>query len=218
MPISTRAVVSEFIGTLSLVCVVVGSGVMGSTLSSDAGIALIINAISTILALALLISVLGPVSGAHFNPIVTLIAALRRQLSAPATIGYVTAQVLGAIGGSLLANAMFDQPVVQISDHHRVSNGTLIGEVIATAGLVIVIGVFATRGLERQIPIAVAAWIGSAYFFTSSTSFANPAVTVGRVFTNTFAGSAPSSVLPFIAAQIVGASLGLLAVRGITND
>jgi glycerol uptake facilitator-like aquaporin len=200
-----------------LVCVVVGSGIMGTELSDDAGVALIINAVSTIFALALLIQILGPLSGAHFNPVVTLVSAAQRELSLSRSLAFIAAQISGAISGSLLANAMFNLPLAQISGHDRVTQGTLIGEVLATAGLIIVIGTFVARKNDALIPIAVAAWIGSAYFFTSSTSFANPAVTIGRVFTDTFAGIAPGSVLPFIAAQVIGALIGLLAVRGITN-
>ena len=212
-----KAVVAEFFGTLALVCVVVGSGIMGNELSHDSGVALLINAIATIFALALLIQILGPLSGAHFNPVVTFSGALKGELSIGHGLAYIVAQVLGAISGSLVANAMFNLPVAQISAHERVTPGTLIGEFLATAGLIIVIGTFVARKQQALIPIAVAAWIGSAYFFTSSTSFANPAATIGRVFTDTFAGIAPGSVLPFIAAQIIGALIGMLAVRGIAN-
>lgn len=217
MVTTARAALAEFFGTLMLVCVVVGSGIMGTELSDDAGVALIINAVSTIFALALLIQILGPLSGAHFNPVVTLVSAAQRELSLSRSLAFIAAQISGAISGSLLANAMFNLPLAQISGHDRVTQGTLIGEVLATAGLIIVIGTFVARKNDALIPIAVAAWIGSAYFFTSSTSFANPAVTIGRVFTDTFAGIAPGSVLPFIAAQVIGALIGLLAVRGITN-
>ena len=214
---TARAAVAELLGTAALVCVVVGSGIMGTELSNDAGVALIINAVATIFALALLIRILGPISGAHFNPAVTLVSVVQRELSVSRSLAYTAAQVTGAICGSLIANAMFDLPVAQTSVHDRVTPGSLIGEVIATAGLIIVIGTFVARKQQAHIPIAVAAWIGSAYFFTSSTSFANPAVTIGRVFTDTFAGIAPGSVLPFIAAQIIGALIGMLAVRGIAN-
>lgn len=180
-----RKCLAEFFGTALLVCVVVGSGIMGTNLSKEVGVALIINALSTVLALALLILVLGPISG--------------------------------AIVGALLANMMFDFPLVQLSTHERVSAGLLVGEVVATAGLIAVIGILSARNQERLIPLAVAAWIGSAYFFTSSTSFANPAVTIGRVFSDTFAGISPASVLPYIAAQLVGALVGMAVVKGVTR-
>lgn len=209
--------VAEFSGTALLVTVVVGSGIMGTNLSQDAGVALLINAFSTIFALALLILVLGPISGAHFNPAVSLVQLLTRQQPIRETLAYIPAQVAGAISGAIAANIMFDLPAIQSSVNERVSTGTLVGEVIATAGLVALIGVLSNRDQGKYIPVAVAAWIGSAYFFTSSTSFANPAVTIGRAFTDTFAGIAPDSVLPFIAAQIVGAALGLAISKGVAR-
>jgi glycerol uptake facilitator-like aquaporin len=131
--------------------------------------------------------------------------------------GFIVAQISGAILGSITANVMFNLSAIQISRHARVTTGTLIGEVIATAGLVCVIFILVSRSQENIIPIAVAGWIGSAYLFTSSTSFANPAVTIGRIFSDTFAGIQPGSVLPFIVAQIIGAGLGLALVRGVTR-
>ena len=210
--------VVEFFGTALLVCVVVGSGIMGTNLSSDDAVALIVNAISTIFALALLILVLGPVSGAHFNPVVTFVRFLSKDLNLASAAAYSAAQVAGAIVGALVANAMFDLSVFQFSSHLRVSTGTLIGEVIATAGLVALIQILISRKQDSVIAVSVAAWIGSAYFFTSSTSFANPAVTVGRIFSDTFAGIAPASVLPFIGAQVVGGLIGFLAARALRQN
>ena len=204
---------AEFVGTGLLVCVVVGSGIMGANLSSDVGVALIINALSTIFALALLIAVIGPISGAHFNPAVSLVNVLSRLQPAREAGVYIVAQTAGAIVGAILANVMFDLPAFQFSTHDRVSPGMLIGEVVATAGLIAIIGILSARKQTAIIPVAVAAWIGSAYFFTSSTSFANPAVTVGRMFTDTFAGIAPESVLLYIAAQLVGAIIGAVVVK-----
>lgn len=212
-----RKSLAEFIGTALLVCVVVGSGIMGTNLSNDVGVALIINALSTIMALALLILVLGPISGAHLNPAVTFVQILRRGLPASEAVAFAVAQITGAIAGALLANLMFDLPLVQISVHERVSPGLLLGEVVATTGLIAVIGILSARNQERFIPVSVAAWIGSAYFFTSSTSFANPAVTIGRLFSDTFAGISPSSVLPYIVAQLLGALVGMAVVRGVTR-
>ena len=209
---------AEFFGTLVLVCVVVGSGIMGTNLSADAGIALLINTISTIFALALLILILGPVSGAQFNPVVSLALLLQKKMSVSKFLAFVPAQILGAVVGAILANLMFNLEAVQISEKYRISSGTLIGEVMATAGLLIVILVLIKRNQENIIAISVAAWIGSAYFFTSSTSFANPAVTIGRVFSDTFAGISPDSVLPFVGAQFVGMALGLLAAKAITKS
>jgi glycerol uptake facilitator-like aquaporin len=214
----TRKLIAEFGGTAALVCIVVGSGIMGTNLSNDDGVALLINAVSTALGLALLILILGPVSGAHFNPAVTLVMFAQRAIELKAAIGYMVAQILGAIGGAILANVMFDLAAVQISDHARVSTGTLVAEAIATAGLIVVIQVVVARQNANHVAIAVAAWIGSAYFFTASTSFANPAVTIGRTFTDTFAGIAPASILPFVAAQLVGAAIGLAIAKALTNN
>jgi glycerol uptake facilitator-like aquaporin len=208
---------AEFAGTAVLVCVVVGSGIMGTNLSDDLGVALIINTISTIFALALLILILGPISGAHFNPAVSLVQMLSRAQKPVETLVYVVVQVAGAIVGAIVANVMFDQPAVQFSTTERVSPGMLLGEVIATAGLIAIIGVLSFRKQDALIPVAVAAWIGSAYFFASSTSFANPAVTIGRLFSNTFAGIDPASVAPYIGAQLVGALLGFLIVRAVSR-
>jgi glycerol uptake facilitator-like aquaporin len=213
----TRKLIAEFGGTAALVLIVVGSGIMGTNLSDDAGVALIMNTISTILGLALLILTLGPISGAHFNPAVSLVMYATKNLSLKETLAYIPAQIGGAIAGALLANLTFDLPVLQFSDHARVTTGTLVAEVIATAGLLAVIQVFVARKNANHVAIAVAAWIGSAYFFTASTSFANPAVTIGRTFTDTFAGIAPASILPFVAAQLVGAALGLVIAKALTS-
>ena len=212
-----RKWLAEYIGTATLVCVVVGSGIMGTNLSKDSGVALLINAFSTIFALALLILIIAPISGAHFNPAVSLVQVLRREMNAVEFLSFISAQIAGAISGAIIANVMFDLEAIQISTNERVSTGTLVGEVIATAGLITVIFVLVARSQDKLIPVAVAAWIGSAYFFTSSTSFANPAVTIGRVFSDTFAGINPASVLPFIIAQLIGAMLGVALVKVITR-
>jgi arsenate reductase len=212
-----RKWLAEYIGTATLVCVVVGSGIMGTNLSKDSGVALLINAFSTIFALALLILIIAPISGAHFNPAVSLVQVIRREMNALEFAVFVSAQIAGAISGAIIANMMFDLRAIQISTNERVSTGTLIGEVIATAGLIVVIFVLVARAQDKLIPVAVAAWIGSAYLFTSSTSFANPAVTIGRVFSDTFAGINPVSVLPFIIAQLVGAIIGIALVKGVTR-
>jgi arsenate reductase len=212
-----RKWLAEFMGTATLVCVVVGSGIMGTNLSNDSAVALLVNTFSTIFALALLILIITPISGAHFNPAVSLVQVVRREMGGLEFAAFISAQIAGAITGAIIANVMFDLPAIQISTNERVTTGTLIGEVIATAGLITVIFVLVARAQEKLIPVAVAAWIGSAYFFTSSTSFANPAVTIGRVFSDTFAGINPGSVLPFIVAQIIGAMLGIALVKGVTR-
>ncbi len=213
-----RKWLAEYIGTAALVCVVVGSGIMGTNLSKDSGVALLINAFSTIFTLALLILIIAPISGAHFNPAVSLVQVLRREMNAVEFLSFVSAQIAGAITGAVIANVMFDLQAIQISTNDRVTTGTLVGEVIATAGLITVIFVLVARSQEKLIAIAVAAWIGSAYFFTSSTSFANPAVTIGRIFSDTFAGIQPGSVIPFIIAQLVGAALGVVVVKALTKE
>jgi len=217
MPSTAAKLISEFVGMALLACVVVGSGIMGTNLSADPGVALLINTISTIFALAILILILGPISGAHFNPAVTLVSLANKTMQAKDALGYIAVQVAGAITGAIVANAMFDLAVIQISQNERVTTGKLIGEVIATAGLIIVIGALITREQTTLIPVVVAGWIGSAYFFTSSTSFANPAITIGRVFSDTFAGIAPISVLPFIVAQLIGAALGMFVVKSLAK-
>jgi glycerol uptake facilitator-like aquaporin len=216
-PTTAAKLVSEFVGMALLAGVVVGSGIMGTNLSPDAGVALLINTVSTIFALAILILILGPISGAHFNPAVTLVSLFNKSMQAKDAIAYIAVQIVGAITGAIVANAMFDLAVIQISGTERITVGKLIGEVIATAGLITVIGVLVARAQTTLIPVVVSGWIGSAYFFTSSTSFANPAITIGRVFSDTFAGIAPSSVAPFIAAQLVGAALGLFVVKAVTK-
>ena len=204
---------AEFLGTGLLVTVVVGSGIAASDLSADPGLQLLENSIATTFGLAVLILMLGPVSGAHFNPAVSMVdAALGRRrgsgLSALMLGVYLLAQVAGGIGGTLLASVMFAIPAA-VSTTERATPGTVLGEVVATAGLILLIVALArTEQPTAVVAAAVGAYIGAAYWFTSSTSFANPAVTIARVFTDTSAGIAPASVLPFLAAQLTGAAIG----------
>jgi arsenate reductase len=208
-----RAVFAEFLGTALLVTAIVGSGIMGSNLSGDLLVALIANALSTALALGLLILTLGPVSGAHFNPVVSMALAINQRFKAPRVAPYLAAQFAGAISGAILANVMFGSAAIQVSSKGMASEGTAIGEVVATAGLVFIILNLIQSKRADLIPIAVPAWIGSAYFFTSSTSFANPAVTVGRIFTDSFAGIGAQSVPSFVIAQLLGAALGIVLAK-----
>jgi glycerol uptake facilitator-like aquaporin len=201
---------AEFLGTLVLVLGVVGSGIMANDLSADRGIALLGNTLSTILVLAVLIYLFLPVSGAHFNPVVSLVMVWEKALSVGHAALFIPAQITGGIAGAMLANLLFDLPLVELSTTDRVSTGTLMGEVIATAGLIMIILIAVRRNQAALLVWLVPAWIGAAYFFTSSTSFANPAVTVGRMFSDTFAGIAPSSAPGFITAQIVGGAIGAL--------
>ena len=211
-------VVAEFAGTAMLVCIVVGSGIMGANLSNDMAVALLVNTASTVFGLALLILVLDPISGAHFDPVVSLVMLAKKSLSIRAALAYIPAQVFGAITGAIGANVMFDLAALQVSEKARITAGTFLSEVIATAGLLVVILVFVSRKNDTHVALAVAAWIGSAYFFTSSTSFANPAVTVGRIFSDTFAGIEPGSVAPFVLAQLIGAAIGVLLAKPLVRS
>lgn len=210
-----RRLVAEFLGTALLVAVVVGSGIMAVSLTGDAGVQLLINALATVAGLGVLIWVLGPISGAHFNPAVTLIALVRREMRAAEAGGYIVVQVLGAVAGATLANLMFSLPAWSASTHTRSSAGLWLGEVVATGGLLLVIGALTRTGNGHLGPALVPAWIGAAYFFTASTSFANPAVTVGRAFSDTFAGIAPESVPLFIAFQLLGAAIGAVLTEAL---
>jgi glycerol uptake facilitator-like aquaporin len=203
-----RRLSAEAFGTGVLVAAVVGSGIMATRLTGDVGLALLINALATVAALGVLIWTLGPISGAHFNPAVTLTAVLRREVGVAEGGGYVVAQVAGALAGVAVANVMFGMAGWQLSTRHRSGGGLWLGEVVATAGLLFVIGALTRSGHGHLGPVLVPVWIGSAYFFTSSTSFANPAVTIGRSLTDSFAGIAPASVAAFIAFQLIGAAIG----------
>jgi glycerol uptake facilitator-like aquaporin len=217
-PLQTRRLIAECLGTLLLVTAVVGSGIMAVNLSpNDVGLQLLENSIATMLALAVLILILGPVSGAHFNPVVTLADWwLHRRdndtISPAEAAAYVGAQVLGAISGAVLANLMFGLDAVSLSATTRTTPHLWIGETVATGGLILLIFALVRTHRTQYAPAAVGAYIGAAYWFTSSTSFANPAVTIGRAFTDTFAGISPASLPGFIAFQIVGAVIGLALV------
>jgi glycerol uptake facilitator-like aquaporin len=209
-----RRLLAEFVGTALLVTAVVGSGVMAATLSpDDVGLQLLENSVATAFALGALILTFGPVSGAHFNPVVSAADWFlgRRSatgLTAAQLGGYTVAQTAGAIAGSVLANLMFDLAAVDFSAKDRSAGHLWLGEVVATAGLILLIFALARSGRAAVAPAAVGAYIGAAYWFTSSTSFANPAVTIGRAFTDTFAGIAPASVPGFVVAQLIGLVVG----------
>jgi glycerol uptake facilitator-like aquaporin len=205
-----RRLLAEFLGSGFLSAVVIGSGIAAQRLSpGQTGLELLENAAATAAGLFAIILMFGPVSGGHFNPVVSFADAALGGLGWRDAAAYLPAQVGGCIGGAVLANLMFSDPAVSISAKHRASGGHFLSEIVATLGLLLVIFALARSGRARTAPAAVGAYIGAAYFFTSSTSFANPAITVGRMFSNTFAGIAPSSAPSFIAAQVVG---GLIAV------
>ncbi len=205
-----RRAAAEFLGTGVLVATVVGSGIMGTLLSDNLAVTLLINALATVAVLAVLIWAFGPISGAHFNPVVSGVEMVRREMPILEGVIYIVAQVIGACAGAILANLMFALPAVNTSTNERTGSNIWLGEIVATAGLLLVIGALTRTGRGNLGPALVPAWIGAAYFFTSSTSFANPAVTVGRSLTDTFSGIAPSSVPLFIVFQIVGAAVGAL--------
>jgi glycerol uptake facilitator-like aquaporin len=219
-----RRLLAEFVGTALLVTVVVGSGIAAAQLSAnDVGLQLLENSIATAFGLAVLILMFGPVSGAHFNPLVTAADWLLgyrsgKGMSGADALAYTVVQVIGAVGGAWLANIMFDLQVFELSTKDRVTTGHLVGEIVATAGLIAVIFTLARTGRAALSAAAVGAYIGAAYWFTSSTSFANPAVTVGRMFSDSFAGIAPGSVPAFIAAQIIGALVGLALIITLYPD
>ena len=204
---------AEFLGAMTLTMAVVGSGIMASRLTDDVGLQLLFNAVSTGAALAVLIWAFGLISGAHFNPAVTMVAAVRRNLRTSIAAAYIGVQVLGAVVGTALANLMFGLPAWTLSTTERAGPGVMMGEAIATAGLLVTIGLAVASGRRAALAFVVPAWIVAAYLFTSSTSFANPAVTIGRALTDTFTGIAPTDVAPFIAMQLIGAALGVLTVR-----
>jgi glycerol uptake facilitator-like aquaporin len=204
---------AEMLGTMFLVLAVVGSGIMAQLLTTDVALQLLINAAATIAMLYLLINLLAPLSGAHFNPVVTMVQMMKKGISISLGIGYLVSQVSGAILGSLLAHILFDRPIIALSTLDRSGSHLLIAEVVATFGLVVIVFADWKSFKVRQRASLISLWIGSAYFFTSSTSFANPAVTIGRLFTDSFAGISPQSVPAFVAAQVVGALIawGVLA-------
>jgi glycerol uptake facilitator-like aquaporin len=213
-PATGRRLLAEFLGTLLLAAVVIGSGIAAQRLSpNDIGLQLLENAAATAVGLYVIILVVGPVSGAHLNPVVTLAEILLRRIPLPVASVSVVVQVAGCVSGAVLANLMFARTAIDLSHTNRVTTAHLLAEVVATAGLVLVIFALVHTGRIERIPAAVGAYIGAAYWFTSSTSFANPAITIGRIFSDTFAGIAPGSAPPFIAAQLLGGLLGLLAVR-----
>ena len=215
-PGTIRAVAGEFLGSALLTAVVIGSGIAAQSLSpTDTGLQLFENAFATALGLAVLILVFQTVSGAHFNPVVSLVDAVLHRKGWAITAVYLPAQILGCIAGAILANLMFAEPAIAWGTTDRATWPHLLAEVVATAGLVLVIFALVRTGRGHLAAPAVGAYIGAAYFFTSSTSFANPAITIGRAFSDTFAGIAPASVLPFIAAQLIGAALGWALIRGL---
>lgn len=209
-----RKVGAELLGSALLAAVVVGSGIAAQRLSpGDTGLQLLENAGATAAGLFAIILMVGPVSGAHLNPVLSAVDALFGGISWREALAYLPAQVAGCGAGAVAANAMYAEPAVRLSVHHRASGPHFASEIIATAGLVLLVFALARTDRSRSAPAAVAAYIGAAYWFTSSTSFANPAITIGRMLSDTFAGIAPSSAPVFIAAQVVGGAVGACMVH-----
>ena len=214
-----RRLLAEYLGSAFLAAVVIGSGIAASQLSpDDTGLALLENAAATAAGLFAIILMFGPVSGGHFNPVVSLVDAHFGGSSWRDALAYIPAQIAGCITGAVVANAMFALSAISISTTHRASAAHLFAEVIATLGLLLVIFALARTGRATSAPAAVGAYIGAAYWFTSSTSFANPAITVGRMFSDTFAGIAPASVPGFVAAQLVGGVIAIVIIRTLYPD
>ncbi len=207
-----RRLFAEVLGTALLLAVVIGSGIMAERLAGgNVAIALLANTLATVGGLYILIEVFGPVSGAHFNPAVSLVMTLRGALSKSLFAPYVVAQLVGAMLGAWLAHSMFDASIFQLSTKVRGGSGQWIAEAVATAGLLLVI----LRAPAPRVAAMVACYIGAAYWFTASTSFANPAAAFGRMFSDTFAGISPASVPGFVIAQLAGAFVGALVHRGL---
>jgi arsenate reductase len=211
-----RRLLAEFLGSAFLAAVVIGSGIAAQHLSAgQTGLELLENAAATAAGLFAIILMFGPVSGGHFNPVVSFADAVFGGLSWREAAAYLPAQVAGCIAGAVAANLMFAQAAVSLSAKHRATGAHFLSEVIATLGLIVVIFALARSGRSRSAAAAVGAYIGAAYFFTSSTSFANPAITIGRMFSATFAGIAPSSAPSFIAAQVIGGALAVAVIRAL---
>jgi glycerol uptake facilitator-like aquaporin len=214
-----RRLLAEFLGSAFLAALVIGSGIAAQQLSpNDTGLALLENAAATAAGLFAIILMFGPISGGHFNPVVSLVDAAFGGLARRDAFAYIPTQIAGCITGAVVANGMFALSAISISTHHRASPAHLFAEVIATLGLLLVIFALARSGRAATAPAAVGAYIGAAYWFTSSTSFANPAITVGRMFSDTFAGIAPASTPGFIGAQLVGGVVALGVVRVLYPD
>lgn len=206
-----RRLAAEALGTAILVTTVVGSGIMAERLTQDVAVALLGNTIPTGAILVVLITILGPISGAHFNPAVTMVFALRRDLSAGLALSYVIAQIVGGMIGTGVAHAMFELPVIQASQHVRTGGAQWLAEAVATFGLIATI-LGGIRFRVEAVPVLVGLYITAAYWFTASTSFANPAVAIARAFTDTFSGIRPVDLPGFIAAEIVGAFIGMIVL------
>lgn len=213
----SQRLICEFIGTTLLVATVVGSGIMATNLTNDVALQLLGNTIPTGAILFVLINIFGPISGAHFNPVVSLVMALKKRLPISNVLPYIITQIIGGIIGTIIAHIMFDMDIIQLSTKVRTGNALWFAEFIATFGLVLTI-IFGLRHSQSNIPALVAFYITAAYWFTASTSFANPAVTIARSFTNSFSGIAPTSIIGFTISQLIGALTALIVSVILSND
>jgi glycerol uptake facilitator-like aquaporin len=218
-PPLARRLLAELLGSAFLAALVIGSGIAAQTLSpDDVGLELLENAVATAAGLYTIILMFGPISGGHFNPVVSLADASFGGIRRREALAYIPAQVVGCMLGAVVANGMFSLAAISISTHHRATPAHLFSEAIATGGLLLVIFSLARTKRSSAAPAAVGAYIGAAYFFTSSASFANPAISAGRVFSNTFAGIAPASVPGYVVAQLVGGACAILAIKVLYPD
>jgi glycerol uptake facilitator-like aquaporin len=213
----SQRLICEFIGTTLLVATVVGSGIMATNLTNDVALQLLGNTIPTGAILFVLINIFGPISGAHFNPVVSLVMALKKRLPISNVLPYIITQIIGGIIGTIIAHIMFDMDIIQLSTKVRTGNALWFAEFIATFGLVLTI-IIGLRHSHSNIPALVAFYITAAYWFTASTSFANPAVTIARSFTNSFSGIAPTSIIGFTISQLIGALTALIVSVILSND
>ncbi len=213
-----RALVSEYVGTAIFVAAMVGSGISGSNLSGDLQVVGIANALATALVLGVLILTLGSVSGGHFNPVVSMAVAIQGGFKPAKVLPYLAAQFAGAVSGAALSNAMFGGALIQVSSKGMTRGGAVLGEVVATAGLVFIVLMLVKVKRTELIAVALPAWIAAGSFFTSSGAFANPAVTVGRIFTDSFAGIGPMSVPTFVLAQLLGAAIGIVLAKTLITS
>ena len=218
MNVDPRAVLAEFVGTAFLLAGVVGSGIMAERLTDDVGLQLLQNALATAGVLIALITALSSVSGAHFNPAVTLTERALGGIDSVTAAAFIAAQVIGGIFGVMIANLMFDLDPIYWSEKARDGSGQMVAEVVATLGLLLVIYGSVRSHKEAAVPLVVGSYIAGAYYFTSSTSFANPAVSIARMFSNTFAGISPASTPGFIAAQLAGTAVAIALIRLLFPD
>lgn len=212
-----KRISAEFLGTLLITMAVIGSGIMASFLTKDVLLQLLVNMFSTVAALYVAIVIFMPISGANFNPLVSILKWMNGKLVGRQVLEDVLAQILGAFSGALLAATIFERDLIEISSFERHGIGTFIAEIVASAGLLIVALIRIDSSKAHKRAVLVSAWIAGAYFFTSSTSFANPAITFGRIFTDSFAGISPLSFFAFLAAQVIGALVAFLALRGLED-